>query len=261
MLLKLATIAQMENDPHEPLRRAVDDYTLQLGRPLYWHSGAARGDIVGASCFIMKFADRLVGVTADHVIALFLNAKQQNPKLICQMSDAVVDLEERLIDRNEELDIATFSVDQKILNDSRAVTIDVTDCWPPPKVEIRDTLTLTGFPESLRKMPAIGHCEFGAWGAMPTVEDVTERQLIVVFDPTRDKVRGESRMPPLGFNMSGCSGGPALLHKPVNGLLRWFPVGMMSASPSEKQLGIFEDIDIIRINRIHMLRPDGTVGS
>jgi hypothetical protein len=53
--------------------------------------------------------------------------------------------------------------------------------------------------------------------------------------------------------MSGCSGGPVILHEFKNGLFRWYPVGIINRSPRGGDFGI----DIIRVRRLNLLAPDG----
>ena len=54
----------------------ISAHTLKACRPLLWHTGMQNGGPVrGASAFILRFADRYVGVTADHVIDAFFKAK------------------------------------------------------------------------------------------------------------------------------------------------------------------------------------------
>ena len=44
-----------------------------------------------------------------------------------------------------------------------------------------------------------------------------------------------------------------------NGLHRWFPVAMVTAGPKDGKQGLFTDIDLIRLRRIHTIRPDGSI--
>jgi hypothetical protein len=59
--------------------------------------------------------------------------------------------------------------------------------------------------------------------------------------------------------MSGCSGGPVILFKTVNGLLRWFPVGLIYKGPDGKAEGELASFDRIHIRRLHFIRPDGSI--
>ena len=50
-----------------------------------------------------------------------------------------------------------------------------------------------------------------AWGGHGIAEDVTDRDIVTIYEPaTALEPNWAVKKPPLGFNMSGCSGGPAL---------------------------------------------------
>ena len=65
-----------------------------------------------------------------------------------------------------------------------------------------------------------------AYQALGLVEHVTDQDIITIYDP--EQSRGSPALPPLGFNMSGCSGGPAVLHYMRNGIHRMYPVGLIA---------------------------------
>jgi hypothetical protein len=46
------------------------DLALQVARPLLWHAVREPWpkQLAGGSCFVLRFKDRLVGVTANHVV-------------------------------------------------------------------------------------------------------------------------------------------------------------------------------------------------
>ena len=60
--------------------------------------------------------------------------------------------------------------------------------------------------------------------------------------------------------LSGCSGGPVLLHGHWNGLHRWFAVGLIAGGPKEeKKQGLASECDMIRLRRIDTIQPAGTI--
>ena len=88
------------------------------------------------------------------------------------------------------------------------------------------------------------------------MEDFTEGEILLVYDP--EKVMGAPTKPPLGYNMSGCSGGPAIIHETRNGLHVWHPVGLMMGGPKLSE-GAAADFDMIRIRRIDCIQPNGRI--
>jgi hypothetical protein len=252
------------SSPYPPrvttLANVVAAFTMKVARPLIWHNVRESWPkrLLGGTCFILRFDAGLIGVTAEHVIKGFeKDAKKPGVKIVCMLRTVPFDLIDAIVDRDAELDIATFSVTEDQLTRSEAVAIDCRAEWPPPEPGMGTALSLAGFPEELKK--ASSSVEFRAYVSQLFVEDVTEREIIATYEPQRDtRVRAAPEFPDLGANLSGCSGGPALMHVEHNGLLRCFPVGIIVASvPGSAAAGF--GFDIIRIRRIDVIREDGTI--
>jgi hypothetical protein len=256
-----------ESKPLKPIPEAgrkaaavISALTLKMARPLFWHAGLRSGrEPKGASAFILQFEKLHVGVTADHVVQFYLDDLANNPRTLCQLGARQIDLEQRLIARSSALDIATFRIGPGELETMGAVPIECPHKWPPPEPRVGDTLTLTGFLDEQRTRIALGHYEMEAWGGHGIIDAMSGREIVTVYDPPAVHAVDGVAKPPLGFNMSGCSGGPALTFKTINGLLRWFPVGLIYKGPSGKGEGEFASFDRIHIRRIHFLRPDGSI--
>jgi hypothetical protein len=89
----------------------VSAYMLKVARPLFWHIGVPNdGPLRGASTFIIQFEARHIAVTADHVIAQYLDARAADDRTICQIGECQV-WPEGTIARSAKLDIATFEID------------------------------------------------------------------------------------------------------------------------------------------------------
>jgi hypothetical protein len=238
----------------------VSAYMLQAARPLFWHIGVMNDGVLrGASTFILQFADRHVAVTADHVIAQYLEALAADERTLCQIGLARVWPERALIDRSAKLDIATFEVDPERLPQMGAVAFDCRYDWPPPETAVGDTLTLAGYLDLRRNKLGKGHYEMEAWGAHGIADGVSDREIVTVYDAERTFAADGVAKPPLGYNMSGCSGGPVIVLKVLNGLMRWFPVGFIYKGPDGNAEGEFTTFDRIHIRKLHFIQPDGTI--
>ena len=252
----------------------VADFMLYFARPFYWHAGAQRQDnqIEGGTAFIVQFGGRYIGITADHVIEAYLGALRQNPGLVCQLSSGRISPERNIIARSAALDIATFSISAVEVATYNANTIDCTGAWPPPEVAADETVSLAGYPEHMRVPTKPGHMDFPAWGALLQTEDVSDREIICTYDPKREFAApwAPEGKPPLGYNLSGSSGGPVVLHKAMNGIHRMIPVGVVIQGPTglapgeqqpgdRSQLGEFAGFDRFRIRRLSCMREDGTI--
>ena len=65
----------------------ASNFTLRVCTPLYWHDRRVPfpKDMRGGSSFIVRFGDRLIGITAAHVVQVYRNDREQNPALVCQL--------------------------------------------------------------------------------------------------------------------------------------------------------------------------------
>jgi hypothetical protein len=242
---------------------AVSAFTLKVARPLFWHIGANRGGALrGATAFILKFDGPSVAVTADHVLKEYLSALEADNRIVCQLGEVAVHPQNSIIARSDRLDIATFEVEPSLVSKFEGNILDCTgDNWPPLDVKERDTITLTGYLDERREKYGPRHYTMNAWGGHGIAEAVTEKDIITIYEPDRvHQTRSDLPLPPLGLNMSGCSGGPALLIKSIKGLLRWIPVGLIYKGPVGKAAeGELAGFDRIHIRRIYFLNPDGTI--
>ena len=238
----------------------IADFTLRVCTPIYWHDNRKPfpKDVQGASCFFLRLDDGTVGITADHVVDAYHAARRQTPTVVCQVRQAEFDLDAALIDRDQRLDLATFAVSEAQIEAIKAVVIDCRGDWPPPKPEQTKKISFAGFPEIIRVVHADRSADFNAYGGLDVVEDVTDSEIIFSYDPERVQPL-KAPKPPLGINLSGCSGGPVLMHGTRNCLHRWFPVGLLIGAPKGVGTGEFASLDIIRARRIDSLKPDGTL--
>jgi len=216
----------------------------------------------GGTCFFLRFERGIIGVTANHVVNAYESAAAANPNTVCQLRNSpAFDLVGAIIARDAARDIATFAVSEAVLSHIEAIPLDCRASWPPPEPQHLWLLSVCGFPETMRTSRADRSAEFGAWGALAAVECVTRDEILITYDPAIVKpTEWAPRLPPLGFNLSGCSGGPVLLHGHWNGLHRWFAVGLIAGGPKEeKKQGLASECDMIRLRRIDTIQPAGTI--
>lgn len=244
----------------------IAQFTLKVCTPLCWHDRKALfpKPVNGASCFVLRFPDRLVGITAAHVVAAYDEARQTIPNFVCQLRMMEFRLHEAIIDCDDHLDIATFGLSEDELKKIDGLAIDCRGDWPPPEPQKNRALSWAGLPNLGRTTSVDKSAVFQAYGALPMVEDFTEQDIWTTYDPQRDNAFGGTPKPPLGLNISGCSGGPALMHGERNGLHRWFPVGFIVAGPRRDQPepvdhGAIADIETICIRRVHVVKEDGSI--
>jgi len=242
---------------------ALADLTLKVATPIAWHDRKEGWPkrIFGGTCFFLRFPNGILGITANHVVEALERAIADNRDTVCQIrTSKPLALPDLLIDRCPEWDIATFMISEELAEAINATILDCTGDWPPPEPVEGRTVTFCGFPEAERTTPEPGVGAAFACGSVAMIDAVTERDLIVTYDPGRDvEAPWAPWKPPLGYNMSGCSGGPVLSHGTRNGLLRWFPVAMIIRGPRGQGTGEADGWDMITMRRIDPIQPDGTI--
>jgi hypothetical protein len=206
----------------------------------------------------LDFHQTIFGVTAAHVVQHFRQAKQRTPTMICQLANIPLDVENSIIQLSDRKDIATFSITREQANAIGGYALDCGN-WPPPVPKIDDPIQLVGFPVEMRVCEAGQPPKFAAWGALAMVEDVTADKIIVRYDPNECRTLLPGRdLPPLKLNLSGCSGGPAMLAQITKGQVFYYPAGLIAVGPTTTFDGLMGDFDLVHILRINQLRPDGT---
>lgn len=233
----------------------LSKHVLRVARPFFWHVN--KDNIKGGSAFILQFERGYVAVTCNHVLEQYEQALKRDAQTICQLGKCQVRPERSLIARDERLDIATFQVSQSQIKQADVHPVDCRNHWPPPEVAKGDAIKLIGFLDETRTAD-----DMPAWGALAVADEITDKDIITIYDPKIALVTGLGvPKPPIGLNMSGCSGGPCFLVK-VKRLMAWYPVGMIYRGPRKVEgvdAGEFASFDQIRIRRLHFLRSDGTI--
>lgn len=255
-----------EIDPPKPrLRIAADKQLFDLAAktcgPIYWHDVTvpAPKPLRGGSCFVLRFPSRLVGITAAHVVSAYERNASDVSTLICQFWRMPFDLRGAVIDIDHDLDIATFSVSEALLADSGLIALDCTGPWPPPEPANGMLLSVAGFPEVGRIANPDRSAVLQIYIGLTVIDHVSDREIFTAYDPERSYDHGDKGLPPLGLNLSGCSGGLALVHGIFGGLHRWFPAGLVAAGPNDRQPNESLPVDLMRIRRVNLVRADGTI--
>jgi hypothetical protein len=243
----------------------IDDVgrlTMQVARPLLWHDLKEPWPkrLRGGSCFALRFDTGIIGITADHVIKAYELAQREMREPICLLRTVRLNLLEALIDRDAQLDLATFRVTEAQLNASEAIAIDCRDEWPPPIPDRGREISFGGYPEELTKVCGADGVEFRFAVHITPIDDITDRNIVATYDPARDsRVRAAPEMSELGANWSGCSGGPVLMHVERAGRHRVFAIGAIVEGPGKSATGALGDFDRFIFRRLHCVNVDGTL--
>jgi hypothetical protein len=246
-----------------PTPEEASKLTMRVARPLFWTDSRARWPkrLSGATCFILRFDIGLVGITADHVISAFQRAERRARETVAMLRTARLDLTCALIDRDSDLDLATFRVTEEQAVESQACVVDCRGAWPLPMPCPGAAITFAGFPENFRQECSPSQTEFRTASYATSVEDLTDRRLVAIYDPARGDHRllAAPEFTDVGANWSGCSGGPVLVHFERDGFHRWHAVGVIVQGPGGDLEGVPNDFDQFVFRRIDFVNADGTL--
>ncbi len=199
---------------------------------LSWASAGTTGH---GSLFYLDL-EEVFAVTADHVFAGYLNAKRENPGLEWSMDGLVASPEERLIDRDAELDLATFRVSRAELTASgkRAYACPAAR-WPPPPPEPGQVGLLAGF--LANNSGGDGSARPRARRVRARIDDVNDRHVACALGAADDPPR-----------LRGASGAPLWVRTDGH---PWRPAGIVKKC--------LERHGILVAIRLDAIRPDGTL--
>jgi hypothetical protein len=218
-----------------------------------WHSPNTATDVNNGSCFFVRSGERLFMVTADHVYDQFVqDKKKSSTSLACRIGHVDFDPDARLIDRNPDLDLATFQFKYEELIGAEKQAIDATN-WPPPEPIEGNIAFFGGFPARgrVRVGEKVG---FGRYLGLQPITVVNDRQIVVRFR-REDWIEVDGMgLPPPGLDLGGMSGGPILL--PLddgNGVWHLFLGGTITQASSSP------DLEAVVAIRAHFINPDGSI--
>jgi hypothetical protein len=208
----------------------------------------------------VRTSERLFGVTAAHVIRDYQASKAQGAQLVVQLCETMFDIEAAIIAVDDRLDVATFALTEEQLRATRQEAFNVGADWPPPQPVAEDMIGIIGFPEVMRENVSSQHSVFKAYAAFEFLQDINERELVIALDPEQFQYAvTEMGMPPIDLNLSGASGGPAVLYRVVHNIVSCWPVAVVNQGKGAASDGDCAGFVMIRCRRIDILRPDGTL--
>jgi len=193
--------------------------------PLFWYARDRHqlGIHNNGTVTFLKTPDRLIGVTAAHVIRGYL-AAADSEKIVAQIYDARIDdLKNRIISVSDRLDIATFAVDNDLLRKVGKEIIPLEN-WPPRPPQEGCGIMLAGFPAVERRGDR-RVVEFGLFTALVIARTVTDLQITWLIEPDAQLPNASIPPPPPRYGMGGISGGPLVTWLESDNYIATFALG------------------------------------
>lgn len=173
--------------------------------PLFWHRphGGQPGPILhNGTITFMRTPQRLLGVTAAHVINEYVADNASEPVLL-QIGDAALNPPD-IIDVSARVDLATVAISE---SDIRAAgkSIVPLSVWPPMVPQEGRGILLGGYPGNERRQIEPGAAEWGLFTALGIARTVVHPQITWLVE--REWASGDL---PENADLGGISGGPLI---------------------------------------------------
>lgn len=249
------------------LGRAELEFATSVCAPLYWIMREADGQVRvrNGTAFFLDAGRGVFGVTAAHVLAGLEADRAANTVLAVQLgTELVLDFEgaHAIIDRNDELDIATFRISAaEVASIGKTPLTGAQAAWPPAPPQQGRGLYFSGFAGAGTLWLASNEISFAAAPGGGVADVVGRRDIWTVFNRANwIDVMGLG-MPPERYDFGGISGGPMISVIERNGVRSWALAGVIyeGPNPSTQEGAAIEGFETIRARRAHFIRSDGTL--
>ncbi len=180
--------------------------------PIYWFNLGTKDFSIShnGTLTIAQTPKALLGVTAAHVFRKYESDLKSGAVRLQLMNEVVDDLAKRLVDISDELDIATFALDEDIVKRLGKTPMGV---WPPRSPQEGKGIMISGFPAVERIESKNFEVNFELFTALGVARTVTEKQITWLLEPEFQLAKARVPAPPPEYDLGGISGGP---------LISWF---------------------------------------
>jgi len=180
--------------------------------PIYWFKLDPKNFSIShnGTLTIAKTPRVILGITAAHVYRQYEADRKNGPVRLQLMNEVVDDLENRLIDISDKLDLATFELDESLVKRLQRTPLGV---WPPRPPQEGRGIMISGFPAVERIESKKFEVNFGLFTALGIARTVTEKQITWLLEREFQLAKARVPAPPPEYELGGISGGP---------LISWF---------------------------------------
>lgn len=202
---------------------------------------------------LIKLNNTYLAVTCSHIIAEYRKKLERNNKVILQIGNLDIDLNEQLLNDNEEFDLATIK-----LKDEHVRIINTTpkgqpgSCffepvrWPPEELKSEDSIVFGGFPAKMCNQIRCNEFLFDSWSSGGClVHNVNETEFSCQFEREKWKLNFGSDHMELDC-LGGLSGGPAFIERK----LHWEFIGIIYEHSPSFDIMFFRPAKLIHSNGI-----------
>ena len=232
---------------------ALSDVAAGYIAPIYWIDPQARLTAIpfNGTIFFLNCGGTSFAVTADHVYRAYLGARQAAPQIVCRIGNMNFDPANRLIDRNEGLDLATFRITEDEIHHLGKLALTGSQReWPPAPPWPGRGVFFAGYPGVAHILHGEHTIDFGIYAVNTIATEVTSELITCEFQRERWVDHLGLGLPEEGYNLSGLSGCPVLTLVDHRGILSWRLAGVTYSAP--RYAG-----EMILVRRADFIREDG----
>ena len=241
------TLDEAEVLVKKELVKTVSSYVA----PIYWGTHGERDSVVhkNGTIFFLDAGEGVFAVTADHVYQAYLEQKEKSPNIVCQLLNLPFKPEERLIDSDADLDIATFRISpDEVKEAGKAVLMGNQSTWPPLPPQEGRSVFFAGFPGKERIQQGPRGINFGIFHGVCVATSVSERQISVQVEH-KEFVDIGFGIAPENYDPGGISGGPLLTLVEHKGVMTWRLGGVIRSAHT--------DLAILKATRADYIMENG----
>jgi hypothetical protein len=192
-----------------PYGREIGNVASSYTAVFFWMTIAPTAEIGHGSIFFLECGSGAFAVTANHVYEAYLERKQLDPSLTCQIGNLPFVPEARLIDRDPELDVATFRIEEREVEaDGKVIHRVSPNNWPPKPPDLGKGVFFAGYPKVHRKVHHPKKVEWGTYVGVLTATSIGERHIVCQYERDEMVDMFGTGTPPVGQWLGGLSGAP-----------------------------------------------------
>jgi hypothetical protein len=183
--------------------------------PIWWGTDPRDAATVlhNATCFFIQIGTSRFGVTAAHVVTTLSDDLRRHQGVFLMIRNTSLDRwEERLIDHDPVLDVATFRVSEaEFASIAVRPLVANADGWPPPPPQVGQGLAFTGYPGADRRVMGKRLVEFLQSSNLVVLRALSADDLEITIDPEFLQSLDGSPIPSTTKDLGGFSGSPLLI--------------------------------------------------
>jgi hypothetical protein len=239
---------------------------ISFSAPIYWTiSRNGRLRCRNGTAFFLSTGDHLFGVTACHVIDGWKACPPEERPGMLRLGGmrtfVQLDWEQRVIDSDPAIDIATFQINEaEVRHIEKTVLTGAYKRWPPSAPPVNCSVYIAGFPGAGTIYPSQNIVSFGAMAGGGIASSVSEKDVSYQIERNNLMPLFGEGIPPENYDFRGMSGGPMLAV--VEWALRsWALVGVVYQGPNTSLDAneAIQGLEVIRARRTYFIQPDGSL--